>query len=841
MMRVLREGEPEGLSTHEKASARRRQAQVGWRTFVVATVSVFVLLGLWLRYTYASSSSPYIDEYTTMWVAQRTLLHGYPVFPTGALYTQGLLYTYLDAALFHLLGFSEGIARLPSLVLSGGCILLSYWVGKRIFSDRVGLLACALVALDPQSIGWGGRARSYTLFTFLVLLIVYFLYVGVVRRDRARYRRLALIAFLGAVFAHNEAILLYPAIVGIALIWRGWRWFLQLDVLVENFVAIGAMGLSFWLYRLMQPAGWSEVGEGRGEVTLSVDVFHAWGRLRPFFLGPDQLPFVGLLTFLFLLGAGYLLLRCWREGPSQLLDPTDRDTGLVFLTVLFILVLLEMVFFVSEGRLGARYLFMLGPVFFLIASAVLFRSVGFLVDLLATRTTAVPLPDRESLLSQILLTSAILALATVFSMSASVAAAHRQELQYDVAFKYVGEHLREEDKVMTFATSPCVLYLGKCDYIAVQKEFHAYATQRGDHWVEAWAGAPILFTDDALEKAIQEADRMWFVIDQMRFRTRYSSRFVQYVWDHMDLVTREDGVFVFLAEPSPYPPPQVKGRSSYTLEEQAALVGYSLNSDVFRPGDALRLSLRWEGLTHIRRSYSVFVHLIGADGVRWAQSDGAPIKGFLPTTNWVAGETIRDVREMILPSGTPTGRYRLEVGMYDPDSLERLTATDKSGTVVGDRIVLDYVQVERESSEAPAPQHQSVANLGDLVTLLGYDLSTAVVGASEPLGVVLYWGADTALEQDYTVFVHLTDDAGEIWGQSDSQPEKGFYPTSYWDVDEVIRDEHEVIVDRGTPPGMYSVEVGMYLLGTGERLPHVDQEGRVMGDALILGVVEVHG
>ncbi len=179
--------------------------------------------------------------------------------------------------------------------------------------------------------------------------------------------------------------------------------------------------------------------------------------------------------------------------------------------------------------------------------------------------------------------------------------------------------------------------------------------------------------------------------------------------------------------------------------------------------------------------------------------------------------------------------------MYDPDSLERLTATDKSGTVVGDRIVLDYVQVERESSEAPAPQHQSVANLGDLVTLLGYDLSTAVVGASEPLGVVLYWGADTALEQDYTVFVHLTDDAGEIWGQSDSQPEKGFYPTSYWDVDEVIRDEHEVIVDRGTPPGMYSVEVGMYLLGTGERLPHVDQEGRVMGDALILGVVEVHG
>jgi 4-amino-4-deoxy-L-arabinose transferase-like glycosyltransferase len=824
---------------HGKPSARRTQAQLGWRVFVLTTVSVFVLLGLWLRYTYASSSSPYIDEYTTMWVAQRTLLHGYPVFPTGALYTQGLLYTYLDAALFYLFGFSEWIARLPSLVLSAGCILLSYWVGKRVFSDRVGLLACALVALDPQSIGWGGRARSYTLFTFLVLLVVYFLYLGVVSQDRATYRRWALLAFLGAVFAHNEAILLYPAIVAVALLWRGWRWFLQRDVLAENIVAIGGMGLSFWLYRLMQPAGWSEVGEGRGEVALSVDAFHAWSRLRPFFLGPDQLPFVGLLTFLFLLGAGYLLVRWWREGPRQLLDPTDRDSGLVFLTVLFILVLLEMVFFVSEGRLGTRYLFMLGPVFFLIASVVFLRSVGFLGDLLARRTMAVPFWSRQSLLAKILLISAILAVTTIFSMPASLAAAHRQELQYDVAFQYVRDHLREQDKVMTFATSPCVLYLGKCDYIAVEKEFHAYATERGDHWVEAWAGAPILFTDDALEKAIEEADRMWFVIDQMRFRTRYSSRFIQYVWDHMDLMMRQDGVFVFRAEPSPYPPPQVEAKSSYVLEEQAALLGYSLNSDVFEPGDVLRLSLRWEGLSHIKTSYSVFVHLMGADGVRWGQSDGAPMKGLLPTTHWVAGERITDVREIILPADTPTGRYRLEVGMYDPESLERLDVIDQSGTVLGDRIVLDYVQVQREPSAAPGPQHRSGANLGDLVTLLGYDLSAAVARPSDPLDVVLYWRADTEVEQDYTVFVHLTDDAGAIWGQSDSQPERGFYPTSYWDVGGVIQDEHEIIVDSGTPPGMYSVEVGMYLLGTGERLAWSDHEGRASGDALVVGVVEV--
>jgi len=192
-----------------------------------------------------------------------------------------------------------------------------------------------------------------------------------------------------------------------------------------------------------------------------------------------------------------------------------------------------------------------------------------------------------------------------------------------------------------------------------------------------------------------------------------------------------------------------------------------------------------------------------------------------------------------VPSDIPTGRYRLEVGMYDPDSLDRLDVTDRAGTLLGDRIILDYVQVQREPPETSAPQHQTGANLGDLVTLLGYDLAAAVVKAGEPLGMVLYWTADMTIEQDYTVFVHLTDDTGRMWGQSDSQPEKGFYPTSHWDVGGVIRDEHEVMVDSGAPPGIYGVEVGMYLLGTGERLPYIDQEGRATGDALIAGVVEV--
>jgi len=822
----------------EAFSGRVRRKTV--RTlFALVTVSLFTVLGLYLRYTYARTSSPYIDEYTTMWVAQRTVQYGYPVFPTGALYAQGVLFTYLDAAVFYLFGFSEWIARLPSLVLSTGYIPLSYWVGRRIFSHREGLLTCALVALDPQSIGWGGRARSYALFVFLVVLVVYFSYLGVVRQDKAGYRRLALLLFLAAVFAHNEAILMYPALLAVALLWRGWRWLLHWDVLAENIVTIGGMGLSFYLYRLMQPMGWSEVGEGRGEVALSLDIVRAWDRLKPFFLGPDQLPFVGLLTFLLLVGVAYLLVRCWRKGRRQLLDPTGRDTGLLFLNVLFVLVVLEMFLFVSERRLGARYLFMLGPVFFLISSAVFFRSVEFVSTLLTRRNIAFVLLGRHPLRARFFLTGAILVLVAAFSLPASLAAAHRQELQYDVAFRYVREHMQESDKVMTFATSPCVLSLGRCDYVAVEKDFHAYAKQRGDHWVEAWAGAPILFTDSALEEAIQKADRMWFVIDQMRFRTRYSTRFIQYVWDNMVLAARENGVFVFLAKNPPPPPPALQQSVYFNLGREVALRGYGLNGDVFKPGDQVRLLLRWEGLTHILQNYSVFVHLVDACGSTWAQNDGAALEGLYPTTYWVEGEVISDMREISLPVDIPSGRYRLQVGVYNPETLERFGVMDEAGNYLGESIILDYVQISEGPHGASAPQHLVDASLGNKVTLWGYDVQTTTARPGETLRLVLYWRANKQVEEDYTVFVHLVDDTGRIWGQRDSQPENGFYPTSYWDVGEMVRDEYEVMVDPDVPPGLYKIEMGLYLLATGERLPYIDEQGQVLGDAMVLQEIHV--
>jgi hypothetical protein len=135
-------------------------------------------------------------------------------------------------------------------------------------------------------------------------------------------------------------------------------------------------------------------------------------------------------------------------------------------------------------------------------------------------------------------------------------------------------------------------------------------------------------------------------------------------------------------------------------------------------------------------------------------------------------------------------------------------------------------------------------NLGDKIVFLGYDLEDKGFRPGDVLKLNLYWKAKRKFGEDYTVFTHLLGSAynpstgGPIWGQMDSQPLGGGYPTSQWIVGRVIKDNYKILIDPNAPPGMYQLEVGMYLLATGERLPVLGPEG-VLEDRILLESVEV--
>lgn len=111
-----------------------------------------------------------------------------------------------------------------------------------------------------------------------------------------------------------------------------------------------------------------------------------------------------------------------------------------------------------------------------------------------------------------------------------------------------------------------------------------------------------------------------------------------------------------------------------------------------------------------------------------------------------------------------------------------------------------------------------VAILGNEVALLTYQREGPLLhGATVRL--VLYWQCLRPPETDYTVFVHVVDAEGTTWGQEDAVPLDGERPTSSWELGEILEDHYVLSIDLEGPREGYAIEVGMYVRGTGERLP----------------------
>ena len=155
----------------------------------------------------------------------------------------------------------------------------------------------------------------------------------------------------------------------------------------------------------------------------------------------------------------------------------------------------------------------------------------------------------------------------------------------------------------------------------------------------------------------------------------------------------------------------------------------------------------------------------------------------------------------------------------------------------GQEVTLAAVEVEGRPhiTQPPASiQHSLQARLGDGILFLGYDLSATEVIPGGSLRLVLYWQALARMDTSYTVFTHLIDEEGEIWGQKDNVPGEWTLPTTSWVEGEYITDRYEIPVKEDAPPGRYWIEIGMYNASTGARLPVYDEEGKALGDRLLL-------
>lgn len=138
-------------------------------------------------------------------------------------------------------------------------------------------------------------------------------------------------------------------------------------------------------------------------------------------------------------------------------------------------------------------------------------------------------------------------------------------------------------------------------------------------------------------------------------------------------------------------------------------------------------------------------------------------------------------------------------------------------------------------------QHNLNATFGEEagIRLLGYSLAGEPAAGGDVLQLTLYWQATQAVNQRYKVFAHLLGPGDTLWGQRDSEPGGGLRPTTTWKPGDTIRDNYGLLILPGTPPGAYRIEVGMYRLDNGQRLPVTDAAGKPLADRLLLPAVTV--
>ena len=123
------------------------------------------------------------------------------------------------------------------------------------------------------------------------------------------------------------------------------------------------------------------------------------------------------------------------------------------------------------------------------------------------------------------------------------------------------------------------------------------------------------------------------------------------------------------------------------FDNSIVLKWFDLERDHYMPGETLPLSLYWTAQTPLNQDLRIFVHLM-RDGNNLIEKDNPPVQGARPTSGWVQGEVIKDTYALTIPADAPSGDYWLEVGIYNPQTMQRLAITNPGTVQPGNQSLL---------------------------------------------------------------------------------------------------------------------------------------------------------
>jgi hypothetical protein len=659
--------------------------QPSTRSIIITLTALSALLALafWLRWRYLQTISLYVDEFTTLWAARRTLEVGAPIMPSGVLYTRGLLATYITAMVGAFADLDYTTGRLPSLFFGLATILAIFAAGRREWHVRVGWLAAVGLALLPEAIIWSGRVRFYAQLQFFALLTTWAAYWAVQEpqpagnqptTNQAAWRNvvstrqlLFAVLFLLALFSQEQTVLLYPPLLLGMVLWRGWRYLVRREVWPAQALIVAGMGVRFAIEIIGQPGFFETIQAERPYVAPLFDIAAAWPAYAALLIAPERLPW----TAASLLAIGAALLLWVRRGGRPALLPPFHQATLFFALPLGFMLAFILTLVGGQWR-ESRYLFLVQPLWLLLGAA---GAAWTIERIFAPRASIAQVVDAtrgnqrkplDTVERWRWLATAALSVLLVWSWwRPATAVLARQVEGYDRVFAYVAANRQPGDVILSPQPPACAFVLGApCDYYAVQRVYEEFVILKEGALVDRWTGATLLNDAGQLADVIRSAPRVWLVTDSFRLATRYTDDFQRMVIEQFDQANAERGVIALLAE-------GWRDGPTYTVASgfaapldfgRLALTGWQATTPT--PGAPLQVELTWQATAPIDRQLNSSLRLVNADGAVVAQQDGPPARGIIPT-NLFFDAPLPDRKTLALPANLSPGSYRLEVVVYD--------------------------------------------------------------------------------------------------------------------------------------------------------------------------------
>ncbi|MFQ6015934.1 MAG: glycosyltransferase family 39 protein [Anaerolineae bacterium] len=732
------------------------------------------------------------------------------------------LYYYLLHFWLYLFGKSEFSLRFLSLLFGVLTVPLIYVVGRKLFDWATGLWVALFVAISPLYIWYFQEARMYTLLVLTCLLSTYLL--------------LRLMEGGG---------------------WLPWLCYLTTNVVAVYahfyaFFIVAFQGLFLVLWWLAHPRRWRSLVAGLGGQVATLVAYLPWSQFVLIRYGadvsywPGTLPLPEVLRKTFILFStghsviedtawpiafGYgavLLLALWvisSEGARS-----ERDTLLggrwpTLFLLLYLITPLVLLYAISYQRpkFHPRYLMLSSPAFFIIMAA-------GVATLLA--------PGRRTRTAGQMATLALGLVALLYVAGTSLYALNN--LYYDPRFtkedfrgvaRYIEANSTPDEAVIltsghlfpvfTYYYSrdnwyplpdePTLSTVNVLNYEVADDLNRILAGRRGV-WVVLWQ-----------DEVVDPNGFLVTMLDEQANRLSQPPGFWGVRLLHYGL---PEGTHFSREPPVQYP-------LAANFENRVKLLGYRLSEGVPAADEGISVTLYWQSLQRLEDDYKLALRLRDGEGHLWGQLDRRPAAYLYPTTRWKVGEKLFGKYVVPLLPGTPPGDYQLEATIYSEAEPSGLDVLDVAGAPAGKIVIMKPIAVgkaRRQPAEEELEIEQALrVDFLSQLELLGLGIDRATAQPGDKLNLTLFWRALAAIEENYSLYLQLTD----FWGEPYGRPKEAFlahsmYPTSRWGKGEIVRGQYSFVTPVRAEPGTAQL-----------RLTVVDGQGEPVPPTVVLTSIEV--